>query len=466
MLQDRSKSYLETDERLMKTIKFLWIVFLGLSICISGFAQGGSALERVDSLAELGEYKKAISMAEDYLETGPRNFSKSLAYFRLSKAHLDLGDFALAKDYNKESQSIKERLGYEYFADNVMQSGLIASAEGDPALALEYYQEASYLPHESILFSAALERNIGDAKLKLEDYTGAEEKFNNTIELLRWEVGEVHVEMVKTYLSLGQLNAMQRDWLSAFQNLEIARNQLDILGLGALWMKGALVSSYLKVFALQDGEQGKVNSFYNAVKLNLKSKEAIILGQVNEQFLMRLAITKEEVAFDFRDYSRSAGNGIDMETFNLASLGQEDFAKQSFRWYKLLIAPMSSVLDQTDRITVLLYDELQGLPMEALIRQEAVIARSYSSYDFMMERYTINYEQALQLFLLRNLRANTPRSIALSEDFPKQYKRKVKKKYKQFVKKGNSHENAILKTKRWMLTQKGMNNPEVWLGVN
>jgi tetratricopeptide (TPR) repeat protein len=452
---------------ILKRYSSILLLFLSVGL----FAQGTAALARVDSLTQLGEYKNAILSAEQFLETEPRNFARSLAYYRLSKAHLELDELDLARDYNKESLSIKEQINYEYFADNILLFGMIELVDGDPVSALDYFLEAESLPHESILFSAQLERNIGIAYFYLDSLEAAEMRFNNALDLLKWEVGDIHPEIALTRIAQGRVFSSRGNFLEALKTFTIAQNMLRNLQKlegqhGTLFYDALLEWLYWH-------ENTRINSALNSLnhrtlKDQLLDDEALLIRRSNDLYECTFATTKNKTKAVLKDHSRNMRSvGVENPRYELISLPKDQYVERAHELYEVFITPVSSVLDGAKRLTIVKTSGLQNLEYSAFLRLPASASEGYEDFDFLGEHYLLRYENSLEGVLLPGLSGSSKASsVNFSEDFPKMYKWRVKWKFKRQFRKGANREEALHETRLWMMGHRKLAAPKIWLGIS
>lgn len=170
---------------------------------ISSFAQNYKKLVLADSLAMQNDYRGAIKVLGEILDDQPRTFLKAQAYFQLSHAYLQLFDLEKAHRYNRQSLELRDRIHYEFIADNYMRFGTIALQQGDYHKALDYLLEAQALPHESLQFSGILDGYLGATYERLGKSKQALQYYQNSLEVLSWELPENHPDLSVAHYNLG-----------------------------------------------------------------------------------------------------------------------------------------------------------------------------------------------------------------------------------------------------------------------
>ncbi len=177
-------------------------------------------LEKADSLSIASEYNASIDLINAVLNANPRNFLRSQAYYQLSYNFLQLYDLDKSYEYNRKSLDIRDRLHYEFIAGNYMRFGTIEMLKGNHQAALDYFQEAKDLPHESLQFSGILDGYLGTIYERLGKADLALEFYNNSLEILRWELDENHPDISVAYYNLGNYFAAQNNNNKALENYE------------------------------------------------------------------------------------------------------------------------------------------------------------------------------------------------------------------------------------------------------
>ncbi len=280
-------------------IRFFKLLICLLCFSFSGKAQLYQALLDADSLSTENEFQSSIKLIQKVLDSNPRNFLKSQAFYQLSYNYLQLYDLEKATDYNQKSLDLRDLLHYEFIADNYMRFGTIELIKDKPETALDYFLEASELPHEDLQFSGILDGYLGATYERLGKPDLALEHLKTSLETLMWELEETHPNVSVANYNLGNLYASIGDYKNASKHYDAS----IYAELKSKWAKTANV---------------RLAKSYNALgiasyKNRLISKEAIELfdaallaSKGNRRLTAASKINLAQIHFINRDFEKAS----------------------------------------------------------------------------------------------------------------------------------------------------------------
>lgn len=204
--------------RIYKAIIFI----ICLSFGVTSEGQSYQQLLKADSLAIANDFVTSTKLINDVLNSRPRNFLKSQAFYQLSYNYLQLFDLEKAYDYNEQSLKIRKQLQYEFIADNYMRFGTIELLKNNLQTALDYFLDAKDLPHANLKFSGILDGYLGATYDRLGQSTLALKYYNNSLEILTDVFGENHPDVSVAHYNLGTYYAAQNNNLKAIEHYEKA----------------------------------------------------------------------------------------------------------------------------------------------------------------------------------------------------------------------------------------------------
>ena len=268
----------------MRIHTFCNLLFI-FCFALSSSAQDYHKIVKADSLSQANEFAASIDLINEVLNNNPRNFLKAQAYYQLSYAYLQLFDLDKARDFNQKSLELRDMLHYEFIADNYMRFGTIELLQNKLETALDYFLEAKELPHPDLQFSGILDGYLGATYERLGKTEEALEKYQSSLEILEWDLGENHPDVSVAHYNLGNYYAsierygeatthyeksilieLKKDWGSSKANLRLA-NAYNGLGL-VLFKKNMDV-------------EGAISSFKGAILASKKHRRLTAVSKLN-----------------------------------------------------------------------------------------------------------------------------------------------------------------------------------------
>lgn len=270
-----------------------------MSVSTLGSAQSYLQLEKADSLALAHDYSAAIDILNAILEAKPRNFLKAQTFYQLSKIYLEGQELEKAYDYNLQSLKVRDKIQYEFIADNYLLFGIIKLLESDLEGALENFVEAKNLPHADLQFSGNLDGYLGTVYEQLGRDSSALENYKNSIEILGWELPENHQDISEAHLRLADFYRSKKAWSQAITHYEkiveiekaSSRNKDDNTRLSRA------LNAFGQIIAAQQNDLDRARSFLNSGLLASK-------GQRNQTAQLHYDLAR--LAFQERQFDRAA----------------------------------------------------------------------------------------------------------------------------------------------------------------
>ena len=192
---------------------FTLLLFL---VFLSNPAYSQSITEEAQTLIDASQYQSARTLLEDYIDRKRReDFGVAKAAYQLSYIYLQLQNFEKATAYNQRSLKIKQRLRYEYVADNYMREGTIALRQRQFENSLDHYLYALELPHEDEAFSGLLYSYLGLTCARMNRFKKAKEFYQKSQITFQTAYTEGHPDIVSNYLQMGKVELATGDFLTA-----------------------------------------------------------------------------------------------------------------------------------------------------------------------------------------------------------------------------------------------------------
>lgn len=198
--------------------KLMRVIFtsLILVLAINVQAQQNPTFALARSLMKNQQFQASNDVLSDYIAQFPhRLYDQSTAFFLQSYNYMQLGAYYQAMAANKESMSLKERLGAEGVGENYMRSGAIYLLAGDQDRALDFLLNAKNFPIESGEVYALIDGYLGATYMELNDLELAEQYFKQSIESLEIDFGDRHPDLATGYYNLGRLYLKKKDYDTA-----------------------------------------------------------------------------------------------------------------------------------------------------------------------------------------------------------------------------------------------------------
>ena len=195
---------------MIKKLPFIFFLFLGLQNTVAQ-----TDLTDAKLLLSSSQFKPAQLLLQELVDNKSRqDFEMAEAAYLLSYSFLQLQDFAQAEKYNKLSLKIKEKLNYEFVADNFMRMGTIELRKQQYEKALDHYLYALDLPHEDEAFTGLLYGYLGLTCAKMNRLKQAKKFYQNSQETFKTVYDEPHEDLVNNWLQIGKI--------------ELAENKFDL----------------------------------------------------------------------------------------------------------------------------------------------------------------------------------------------------------------------------------------------
>ncbi len=214
------------NQKIIFSCKGYYLRTLTLLFFLCFFAKAGSSqiiTEEAQSLIDASQYQSARTLLEDFIDRKSRDdFDVAQAAYQLSYVYLQLQNFKKANDYNERSLKIKQRLHYEYVADNHMRKGTIALRQRQFENALDHYLYALELPHEDIAFSGVLYSYLGLTCARMNRFAKAKEFYQKSQETFQTAYNVGHPDIVSNYLQIGKVELATGDFLAAKESFNKA----------------------------------------------------------------------------------------------------------------------------------------------------------------------------------------------------------------------------------------------------
>jgi len=193
---------------MLNKLPILIFLFIGMQ---TTFAQ--THLAEAKLLLSSSQYKPAQLLLQDFVNQNSRqDFEVAEAAYLLSYSFLQLQDFEQAEKYNDLSLKIKERLHYEYMADNYMRKGTIELRKHQFEKALDQYLYALALPHEDEAFTAILYGYLGLTCAKMNRFEKARDFYQKSEETFKIVYNEPHVDLVNHWLQIGKIELAESNF--------------------------------------------------------------------------------------------------------------------------------------------------------------------------------------------------------------------------------------------------------------
>jgi len=173
-------------------------------------AQGNPSFALARSLSQNLQYQASNEVLSDYIDKFPhRLYDRSAAFFLQSYNYMQLGVYHQAMVANKESLTLRERLGLEGVGENYMRFGAIYLLTGDQDRAIANLERAKEFPIESGEVYALIDGYLGAAYMELGQLELSEKYYQQSIESLEIDFGEEHPDLATAYYNLGRLKWKQ-----------------------------------------------------------------------------------------------------------------------------------------------------------------------------------------------------------------------------------------------------------------